>query len=177
VLKRVKYGDDVYVDQWRRECDLAFRWQHLGDQEALAELVGSFKGLLYGVAGERYIACQLDKGTKVSNPTVAAKHRDISGNFDELLSAGLLGLVEAAGLYKGCGPDGRPARFATFARDRVFKRAQEYVRLNWNVVLQPEPARWKVAKADQIPRTYPNPGMNSSRTRSVSIGSQRRRGT
>ena len=42
----------------------------------------------------------------------------------------------------------------------IFKRMSEYVRWNWNVVLMPEPAEWKVAKKDQMPPTIPNEGLS-----------------
>jgi RNA polymerase sigma factor (sigma-70 family) len=136
------------------ECDLAFRWQHCRDWRALAVLVLSFKPLVYGIAGERFRAAQLDKGVKVVELEKARKNPELAGHFLELVQAGQLGLLEAVSRYDGSW------RFATYARHWIFKRMQEYVRSNWHVVRMPEPAEWKVAKEEQIPATVPNPQLS-----------------
>ena len=104
---------------------------------------------------------QLDKGVKIidlekarSADAIRLKDAELAGHFLELVQAGQLGLLEAVERYNG------QWRFATYAREWVFKRMQEYVRSNWHVVLMPEPAEWKVAKEDKIPPTVPNPQLN-----------------
>jgi RNA polymerase sigma factor (sigma-70 family) len=124
-------------EEWREECELAFAWQHRRNHEALHQLVERFQPLLECMAAERFRKAQLD-----------AQH------YEELLQAGQVGLLEAANRY-----DGRN-RFATYARHWIFKRMTEYVRWNWNVVLMPEPAKWKVVKEDQIPPTIPNDNLS-----------------
>ena len=146
MLERLNEGDEL----WRLECDLAFRWRYCADRLALKTLLERFEPLVYAVASERYTTCQLDKGF------VTPRNGDAppAGVFEDLLAEGRLGLIEAANRF-----DGRN-RFSTYAREWIFKRMQEFVRFNWSVVRQPEPAEWKVSKEDQIPRTHPSPGMN-----------------
>src|SRR5262249_54470204 len=67
---------------------------------------------------------------------------------------------EATERYHGVDATGRHCRFAAYARSSAFKRMSEYIRANWNVVLQPEPPEWKVPKDEQIPRTISNPETN-----------------
>jgi RNA polymerase sigma factor (sigma-70 family) len=147
VLKRTELGEAAL---WRLECDLVFRWRYCADRLALETLLERFEPLIRGVASERYTTCQLDKGFVTPRDGSAPP----AGVFEDLLAEGRLGLIEAANQF-----DGRN-RFATYARAWIFKRMQEFVRFNWNVVRQPEPAEWKVSKEDQIPRTHPSPGMN-----------------
>ena len=134
MLKRVEAEGDC-LDQ--DEYELALRWQYFADGQALDTLLRRFKWFVARIASERYRTCQADKGS-----------------FEDLFAAGLLGLVEAANTY-----DGR-CRFSTYAYWKVFKRCQEFIRLNWNVVTQPEPPEWKVRKEDKTPNTIPNPGLN-----------------
>jgi RNA polymerase sigma factor (sigma-70 family) len=134
LLKRVEAEGDCLHHS---EYELALRWQYFADSHALETLLRRFKWFVKRIASERYRTCQLDKGT-----------------FEDLFAAGLLGLVEAANTY-----DGR-CRFSTYAYWKVFKRCQEFVRLNWNVVTQPEPPEWKVKKEDKTPDTIPNPSLN-----------------
>jgi RNA polymerase sigma factor (sigma-70 family) len=134
LLKRVEAeGGCLYQDEY----ELALRWQYFADGQALDTLLRRFKWFVARIASERYRTCQADKGT-----------------FEDLFAAGLLELVEAANQY-----DGR-CRFSTYAYWKVFKRCQEFIRLNWNVVTQPEPPEWKVRKEDKTPNTIPNPGLN-----------------
>jgi RNA polymerase sigma factor (sigma-70 family) len=145
---------------WRDECELAFAWQHRRDRRARDKLAERFKPLVEAVAAERFRSAQLDKGFEIANPALAkAQERmlndpELRGHFKELVQAGWVGLLEAIDLF-----DGRN-RFATYARHWIFKHMSEYVRFNWNVVLMPEPAEWKVAKEDQIPPTIPNEDLN-----------------
>jgi RNA polymerase sigma factor (sigma-70 family) len=127
---------------------------HCRDWRALAVLVRSFNPLVYGIAGERFRAAQLDKGVKVVELEKARKNPELAGHFLELVQPGQLGLLEAVSRYDGSW------RFATYARHWIFKRMQEYVGSNWHVVLMPGPAEWKVAKEDQIPATVPNPQLS-----------------
>ena len=114
----------------------------------------SFNPLVYRIASERFRTAQLDKGVKVVELEKARTNPELAGHFLELVQAGQLGLLEAVGRYNG------QWRFATYAREWIFKRTQEYVRSNWHVVLMPEPSEWKVAKEDKIPPTVPNPQLN-----------------
>ena len=137
------------------------------------------------MAAERFRTAQLDKGVKISNPALAQAQLqrlndpELRGHFHELVQAGWIGLLEAIDLF-----DGRN-RFATYARHWIFKHMSEYVRFNWNVVLMPEPAEWKVAKEDQIPPTIPNEDLNpfdnpysvdrkAKRGRHITLNSKRR---
>jgi RNA polymerase sigma factor (sigma-70 family) len=137
-----------------QECDLAFRSRHCSDDQALAILMNSFERLDYGIASERFRTGQLGKGVKVVNRSRANNNYPIAGHFQELMARGHLGLLDAALRYNG------QHRFSTYASFWAYKRMQEYVRWNWNVVLMPEPANCKVARADKIPPTHPNPAMN-----------------
>jgi RNA polymerase sigma factor (sigma-70 family) len=137
-----------------RECALAFRWQHCRDVAALHVLMQDFQPLVYGMAAEMFRRSQLDKGVKVVKARTAANNPELAGHFDELMQQGQRGLLDAATRY-----DGR-CRFSTYARHWLFKRMQDYVRWSWNIVVMPEPAEWKVAKEDQIPKTHPNPKLN-----------------
>ena len=65
------------------------------------------------------------------------------------MAQGQVGLLDAALRYNG------QYRFSSYARFWLYKLMQDYVRSNWNVVLMPEPANWKVAKADKIPPRIP----------------------
>jgi RNA polymerase sigma factor (sigma-70 family) len=145
---------------WREESALAFAWQYRRDGRALAELTERFRPLVESVAAERFSSSKLDKGVKVTNPTVGkAQHKilkdpELRGHFWDLVQAGWVGFLEAVQRYDG------QARLATYARHWIFKRMAEYVRWNWNVVLMPEPSESKVAKGDQIPKTVPNQRLN-----------------
>jgi hypothetical protein len=119
------------------ECELAFRWQHCRDKRSLHALVLAFNPLLFSIAAERFRKAQLDKGVQIIDLVKArsaderlggANKADLAGHFKELLAAGTVGLIEAVSLYNG------KYRFSTYARHWVFKRMQEYVRANWNVV-------------------------------------------
>ena len=130
------------------ECDLAFRWQHERDWRALAELVLPFLRWSMQLRASRFRAAQLDKGVKVVELEKARKNPELAGHFLELVQAGQVGLLEAVEQYNG------QWRFATYARQWVFKRMQEYIRSNWHVVRMPEPAEWKVAKEDKFRRPF-----------------------
>jgi DNA-directed RNA polymerase specialized sigma subunit len=97
------------------EYELALRWRHCADSHALETLLQRFRALVKSIASERYATCHLDAGT-----------------FEDVFAFGLLGLIEAIMRYDGRGP------LANYAYPWIFKRCQEFVRLSWNVVLQPE---------------------------------------
>lgn len=137
-----------------QECGFAFRSRYCSDHYALAILTHTFERLVYGVAAERFRTGQLGKGVKVINASRARNNYPIAGHFQELMAQGQVGLLDAALRYNG------QYRFSTYARFWLYKLMQDYVRSNWNVVLMHEPANWKVAKADKIPPTHPNPAMN-----------------
>jgi RNA polymerase sigma factor (sigma-70 family) len=131
------------------ECRLAFRWQHCRDHRALRILVESFQPLLFGMASDRLRTAQLGKMVKVINGSRARNNPELADHFQELMACGQLGLLDAANRF-----DGR-ARFSTYAKRWAFKRMQEYVLFNWNVVRQPEPENWKRPKDEHIPPTHP----------------------
>jgi hypothetical protein len=110
--------------------------------------------MLFGLASDRYRTAQLGKLVKVIDGRKAGNNPPLADHFQELLAAGNVGLIDAINRF-----DGR-ARFSTYAKQWAFKRMQEYVRLNWNVVRHPEPENWKRPKDERIPPTHPTPGMN-----------------
>jgi hypothetical protein len=139
LLKRVERSD-VYDDEWRIECDLVFRWRYCGDHRAMEELLRRFKRLIRSVAVECSKAGQLEAWA-----------------FKDLLACARLGLIEAAtGGYdkrreRFYGYDGR-GKFATYARQWMLGRAQEFLHFNWRVVRKP--GEWTAS------RTIPHPGLN-----------------
>jgi len=92
-----------------REFDLAWRWRHDGDKQALHELVSSHLRLVRGIVKK----CQ-----GYGLPT------------DDLIQEGTIGLLEAANRYE---PE-RGFRFSTFAMWWVRAFVLNYVLRNWSIV-------------------------------------------
>ena len=91
------------------EKDLAMRWKHDGDENALHELIESYTRLVVSMAG---------------------KFRHYGLPIGDLIQEGNVGLMQAAARFE---PE-RNLRFSTYASWWIRSAIQDYVLRNWSVV-------------------------------------------
>lgn len=92
-----------------REQDLARRWRDLGDQTALAELVGAYGRLVV---------------------SMALRFRHYGLPVGDLIQEGQIGLLQAAQRFEPA----RDVRFATYAKWWIRAAIQDFVLRNWSIV-------------------------------------------
>ena len=91
------------------ELELARRWRHAGDEEALHELIASYTRLVISTAGR-------------------FKHYGLPPG--DLVQEGIVGLMQAAARFE---PE-RDVRFSTYAAWWIRSAMQDYILRNWSVV-------------------------------------------
>jgi len=91
------------------ELDLARRWRHDGDEDALHELVSSYTRLVVSTASR-------------------FKHYGLPAG--DLVQEGIVGLMQAAARFE---PE-RDVRFSTYAAWWIRSAMQDYILRNWSVV-------------------------------------------